>query len=107
MNTSTFRPILSRLVIIISFCLSFIFTSCNSSKYFANAHYKKNRKHGSLKCNHVKTLYLNQDNQVPGMSQNIKDKSDFTLIILKEKNDYYHPDTSIDKSKDNNIPPTD
>jgi hypothetical protein len=41
------------------------------------------------------------------MSQNIKDKSDFTLIILKEKNDYYHPDTSIDKSKDNNIPPTD
>jgi hypothetical protein len=54
----------------------------------------KKRKHGSIKCSHVKAPLLDQDNQVPVISENLEDKTDFTLIMLKEKNGYYHPDPS-------------
>lgn len=65
----------------------------------------KKRKHGSIKCNHIRVLYVNQDNSGTINSEIIKDKSDFTLIILKEQNKYYNPSTSNNNSKASEIPP--
>jgi len=101
----TFRQRLSQLVFVVSICV-FVFTSCNSSKHMAGTdfqnnssysksisnHYKtkthKNRQHRSIKCNHKKIIYVNQDNKRARDSEIIKHKTDFTLIILKEQNKF-------------------
>jgi hypothetical protein len=71
------------------------------------ANYKthKKRKHGSIKCNHIKVIYVNQDNSGTSNSEIIEDKSDFTLIILKEQTKYYNHNTSNNNSKTSEIPP--
>ena len=97
---STFRLRLSQLFMI-SICV-FVFTSCNSSKQIAGIDFQNNmsysksmgkyykikthkkRKHGSIKCNHKKINYVNQDNKSAINSEIVKNKTDFTLIILKE-----------------------
>jgi hypothetical protein len=67
-------------------------------KHYRTMPHKK-RKVGSIKCNHVKALYIDQDNRVSGISENDDDKTDFTLIILPELNKSYHPDTTNNTSK--------
>jgi hypothetical protein len=83
--------------------------SKSMGKKYKTIPYKK-RHHGSVKCNHIKALFVDQDNLVPGISENNKDKSDLTLIILIEQNKYYkyyNTDTANNNnnSKANKIPP--
>ncbi len=102
---STFRLRLSQLVFKVSICV-FVFTSCNSSKHIAGTYFQNNRsysksirkpyktkthkkrQHSSIKCNHKKIIYVNQDNKRVINSEIIKHKTDFTLIILKEQNKF-------------------
>jgi hypothetical protein len=96
----TFRLRLSQLIFMVSICV-FVFTSCNSSKYIAGTYFQNNRsyskniskpyktkthkkgQHSSIKCNHKKIIYVNQDNKRARNSEIIKHKTDFTLIINK------------------------
>lgn len=103
---SAFRLRLSQLAFIVSFC-AFVFMSCNSSRHMAGfdfqhnrnysksmeKHHKiqKNRKRGSIKCNDIKVSYINQDNKGTVNPEIVRDKSDFTLIILKEQDKHYNP----------------
>ena len=102
---STLRLRLSQLVFKVSICV-FVFTSCNSSKHIAGTYFQNNRsysksirkpyktkihkkrQHSSIKCNHKKIIYVNQDNKRAINSEIIKHKTDFTLIILKEQNKF-------------------
>ena len=102
---STFRLRLSQLVFMVSICV-FFFTSCNSSKHIAGTYFQNNRSHSksirkpykttthkkrqrsSIKCNHKKITYVNQDNKRAVNSEIIKHKTDFTLIILKKQNKF-------------------
>lgn len=101
----TFRLRLSQLAFMVSICV-FVFTSCNSSEYIAGTYFQNNRsyskniskpyktkthkkgQHSSIKCNHKKIIYVNQDNKRARNSEIIKHKTDFTLIILKEQNKF-------------------
>jgi hypothetical protein len=52
----------------------------------------KKRQHSTIKCNHKKINYVNQDNKRAVNSEIIKHKTDFTLIILEEQNEFLQND---------------
>ncbi len=102
---SNIRLRLSQLVFMVSICV-FVFTSCNSSKHIAGTYFKNNRsysksirkpyktkthkkrQYSSIKCNHKKIIYVNQDNKRAINPEIINHKTDFTLIILKKQNKF-------------------
>ena len=102
----TFRLRLAQLILTVSICV-LVFTSCNSSKHIAGTYFQNNRsysksirkpyetkthkkrQHSSIKCNHKKIIYVNQNNKRAKNSEIIiKHKTDFTSIILKEQNKF-------------------
>ncbi len=117
--SSIFRLRLARFVYTVSVCI-FVCTSCNSSRHIAGIDFQNNmnqsrsigkqynthkkRKYGSVKCNHVKVNYVNVDNNEGVNSEIFRDRSDFTLIFLKEHK-YYPPYTSDNISKESEILP--
>ena len=119
----TFRLRLAQLILTVSICV-LVFTSCNSSKHIAGMYFQNNRsysksirkpyktkthkkrQHSSIKCNHKKIIYVNQDNKRAKNSEIIsKDKTDFTFIILREQNQFFQNEEIIYIAKFKSIPP--
>jgi hypothetical protein len=113
----TFRQIVLRVVLLIPACL-LVCSSCSSTRHLANNGPKNSRLHskytgkhpkkgklGSVKCHHVRTLFIDPVNLAPEISEKDKVKPDLTLIILEEQENYIPVLTASKKSRTNKIPP--